>query len=117
LAWQLYQADWGRFGDNTSVTKAKGRTRIERGVVEVETELEHDPSVWAPDLEGASEERFECELGDPKNMLKARLLCCDGQLQGFALIHLTLYAGRWQEVVRADCAHGKVHLDLMSRKG
>lgn len=43
-------------------------------------------------------------------------MLCDGRLQGFAIVHLTLYGGQWREVARADCAHGTVHVDLLHRR-
>jgi hypothetical protein len=98
------------------MTKARGRRQIEQRVVDIDDTPDEDPSVWTPDLEGATEERYPCDI-DAKNRFHVRLISCNGQLQAFAIVHHTLYGGRWQEIARADCAHGDIHIDRTTRKG
>jgi hypothetical protein len=97
------------------MTKAKGRAK-ERRLPEIS---------GAPEVDEASEDADEekdgkldvipMPLTEEDRIILRMVTGLRGQLLDFALTQQVRDGGQWRDVVRYDCAHGKVHMDRFTK--
>jgi hypothetical protein len=99
------------------MTKAKGKMRIERGIVD-KAEKPTSAEKWEPVVDGRAETvDYPIPVGtDGRHQMFVQLIFFEGRLQRFVIAHRTLRGGEWKQVARVDCAHDSVHLDVLNRR-
>ncbi len=99
--------------------KAKGKSRIERKLVDKTVLPEPEPlDVWQPpDPEECEEASYPVDLVQGRDRYHVRQLMHRGRLVDFAFAQDRRHGESWRKVARIDCAHGTVHLHLFNQAG
>ena len=90
--------------------KAKGRFQKERRLKEMSAPPEPSASETTdPSEEPVTTSTFPVPLSDEDRMVVRLTTGQWDQIVDFAIMQQVLVEGKWRDVVRYDCAHGRVH--------
>jgi hypothetical protein len=95
------------------MTKAKGRHRRESRLPEISGRPEQRSSTDENDqYEETDWVSYHIYLSDQDRIVVRQVLGLYKQVVDFAIIQQISVDGKWHDVVRYDCSHGRVHLHL-----
>ncbi len=98
--------------------RTTGRTRIERGLVDMSAVAEEAPADrWVYMAEPHDEEfQYENILSEGEAIM-VRHVFRRGRIVQFNITQMTRRGGKWHHVARADSCHGTVHLHRFGSDG
>ncbi len=98
--------------------KAKSKTRIERGLVDMSASSEAEGTQrWSHQPDEHDEELTYQNVLAEDSVLYVRHVYQRGRVVDFGLTQMTRLGNRWVSVARADSCHGTVHLHRYNRAG
>lgn len=98
------------------MTKAKGRARQSRGLVDMSETAAADEFLQQFEPSELLEERVDFDLGPGARCIQ-KFLTFRGRVVWFSIVQQVWHDDEWSTVIRADTCHSEAHVHRLNRAG